>query len=66
MDTHEIRPGVEVQSQLRTLQIPFHILDIHLVLSVQLYKSEDTVYTHALTGGLGFSPRSEGFMHFGV
>lgn len=43
-----------------------HILDIYLVLSVRLYKSEDTVYTHALTGGLGFSPRREGFMHFGV
>lgn len=45
---------------------PFDILDIHLVLAVQLYKSEDTVYTHAFTGGLGFPPRSEGFMHFGV
>lgn len=57
---------VEVQPQLQTLRIPFHILDGRLVLSVQLYESEDMVYTHALTGGLGFSPRSEGFMHFGV
>lgn len=63
---HKTCPAVEMQSQLWTLRIPFDILDIHLVLSVQLYKSEDTVYTHALTGGLGFSPRSEGFMHFGV
>lgn len=55
-----------MQSQLKTLQIPFHILNVHLVPSVQLYKSEDMVYTHALTGGLGFSPRSEGFMRFGV
>lgn len=46
----EIRPDVELQSQLRHSQIPFYTLDIQLVLPVLLYKSEDRVYTHALTG----------------
>lgn len=50
----------------RRSEFPFHALGIHLALTVQLYESEDMVYTHALTGGLGLSPRSEGFIHFGA
>lgn len=55
--------SLKVHSRLQT--IPLHIFSIHLArslsLAVQSYKSGDTVYTHALTGGLGFPPRSEGF-----
>lgn len=59
MDMDKTHPDVELQPQLWTF--PFYILDICLVLSVQSYKLEDTVYTHALTGGLGVSPRNRRF-----